>query len=414
VLAPSSRLGRLVPPPGPVRALALVTLVNTVGNGVFFTLSALYFTRIVGLSVAEVGLGLGVAAAVGLLAGVPVGHLADRRGPREVMSLLLAVTAVLAALLLLVGSFVQFLLVASALTFFDRGAAAVRGGLIAGLASGSDRAATKAYLRSVTNVGMTIGTGIAALALYADTRAAYLSVLFVDVLTYALCAVLVLRVPHVPPAPTEQRTSMFLAARDLPFVAMTLVSAVLGMHYFILEIAMPLWVVSHTSAPRWLVSALLVVNTVIVVACQVLVAKRVVTVAAGIRASVLSGVLFVACCVAFGASGSAPVSVAVALLLVATLLQVAGELWQAAAGFLLGFELAPDHAMGQYQGLYGMGMGLSAMLAPPLIAFLPIGMGQPGWWLLGAILLGAALLLVPVVRWCERSRERYAVVAGAV
>ena len=101
-----NRLGRLVPEPGPVRSLALVTLVNTTGNGIFFTLSALYFTRIVGLSIAEVGLGLGIAAFVGLLAGVPVGHLADRRGPREVMVALLLVVAVLAFLLLFVTSFV--------------------------------------------------------------------------------------------------------------------------------------------------------------------------------------------------------------------------------------------------------------------------------------------------------------------
>src|SRR3954469_2906974 len=97
------RLSRLVPTPGPVRALALVTLVNTTGNGVFFTLSALYFTRIVGLSVAEVGLGLGIAAFAGLLAGVPVGHLADRRGPREVMVVLLGIVTVLAFLLLFVS-----------------------------------------------------------------------------------------------------------------------------------------------------------------------------------------------------------------------------------------------------------------------------------------------------------------------
>jgi MFS family permease len=403
----TARLGSLVPEPGPIRSLALVTLVNTTGNGVFFTLSALYFTRIVGLSVAEVGIGLGIAAFVGLLSGVPVGHLADRRGPREVMIALLLVVTVLDLLLLFVSSFAEFVLVASAFMFFERGASAVRGGLIAGLASGPARATTKAYLRSVTNVGMTLGTGIAALALHADTRSAYLSVLFIDVATYALSALLMLRVPHVPPTPAEQTASMFTALRDTPFVAVTLVGAVLAVHYQILEIAMPLWVVTHTSAPRSLVAALMVVNTVVVIAFQVLVARRVVSVRAAVRASVFSSALFVGCCVAFGASAGRSVTVAVALLCLATLLQVVGELWQASASFLLGFELAPDHAMGQYQGLYGMGMGLSTMLGPPLIALLPLGMGVPGWWLLGGILLTAGLLTKPAVAWCERTRPRY-------
>ena len=38
-----------------MRRMALSTLVNTTGNGIFFTLSALYFTRIVGFSVVQVG-----------------------------------------------------------------------------------------------------------------------------------------------------------------------------------------------------------------------------------------------------------------------------------------------------------------------------------------------------------------------
>lgn len=403
--APSRNpLGRLVPEPGPVRSLALVTLVNTTGNGIFFTLSALYFTRIVGLSIGEVGLGLGIAAFFGLLAGVPVGHRADRRGPREVMVVLLLAVAVVDALLLFVGTFAQFVVVASLLTFLDRGAGAVRGGLIAGLATGAGRASTKAYLRSVTNVGMTIGTGVAALALHADTRAAYLTVLFVDVATYVLSALLMLRVPHVPPRPAQPGDSMLLAVKDVPFVVMTLVSAVLAVHYWILELAMPLWVVEHTEAPRSLVALLMVLNTVIVIGFQVMVARRVVTPSAAVRASVLSGVLFLACCAAFGAAGSRAVEVAVVLLVVAALLQVVGELWQASASFLLGFELAPDHAQGQYQGLFGMGMSLSSMIAPPLLAFLPLGMGVPGWWILGGILLAAAVLLGPAVRWCERTR----------
>lgn len=405
-----NRFGRLVPEPGPVRSLALVTLVNTTGNGIFFTLSALYFTRIVGLSVGEVGIGLGVAAAVGLLAGVPLGHLGDRLGGREVMVALLVLVTVADVVLLLVDTFVGFLVVASVLTFFDRGAAAVRGGLIAALAGSGARATTKAYLRSITNVGMTVGTAIAAVGLHADTREAYLTVLFLDAATYLASAALMLRVPRVPPTGSAERSSMFLAMRDLPFVTMTLVNAVLSIHYWVLEIAMPLWVVEHTEAPKWLVAVLMVVNTGVVIACQVMVARRVVTPTAAVRAALLSGVLFLAGCIAFGASGSATVALAVVLLVLAALLQVVGELWQAAASFLLGFDLAPDHAQGQYQGLFGMGQGIASMLAPPLIAFLPLGMGVPGWWILGFVLLGAGVLLRPAVAWCERTRPRYAAV----
>jgi MFS family permease len=157
----------------------------------------------------------------------------------------------------------------------------------------------------------------------------------------------------------------------------------------------------------------MVVNTGVVIVFQVLVARRVVTMGAAVRASAFSGVLFLGCCVAFGASEGRAVTVAVVLVCVATLLQVLGELWQAAASFLLGFELAPDHAQGQYQGLYGMGMGLSTMLGPPLIALLPLGIGVPGWWALGGLLLVAGLLTGPAVAWCERTRPRYAAVVSS-
>jgi MFS family permease len=222
-----------------------------------------------------------------------------------------------------------------------------------------------------------------------------------------------LRVPHVAPRPASDSTSMFLALRDWPFVSVTLVGAVLAVHYQLLEVAMPLWVVEHTTAPRALVAVLMVVNTGVVIGFQVLVARRVTTPRAAVQASVLSGVLFLLCCVAFGASAGRTVTAAVVLLTVAMGLQVLGELGQAAGSFVLGFELAPDHAQGQYQGLYGMGMGFSTMIGPPLMALLPLGLGVPGWWILGGLLLAAALLLKPVVSWCEATRPRYADVVPA-
>ncbi|MEP6817000.1 MAG: MFS transporter [Marmoricola sp.] len=401
---------RVLPAPGPVRQLALVTLVNTTGNGIFYTLSALYFTRILGFSVVSVGAGLSIAAFAGLLAGVPIGHLADRRGAREVLAVMLLATCVADGLLLAVQAYWQFVLIASVTVFVESGANAARNALIAGVVQGSQRAATKAYLRSITNVGMTLGTAIAAIALHFDSRTAYVSVLYVDVAGYLVCAILATRLPRVTPTSRSETPGMFAATRDLPFVVVTLITAVLNMHYWIIEIAMPLWVVDHTQAPRWLVSVLVVVNTGTVVVGQVLVARRVTTLHAAITASAVSGVLFVGACGLFGLSGSVGVAAAAALLVAAALLDVFGELSQAAASFLLGFELAPDHATGQYQGLYGMGFALSALLAPTVMAVLPLRMGLPGWWILGGILLAAALAIGPAVRWAERTRGRYGVV----
>jgi MFS family permease len=403
------RWPRLLPEPGPVRTLALATLINTAGRGIFFTLSALYFTRILGFSVVSVGVGLSVAAIFGVLAGIPMGHLGDRRGPREVLVALTALETVFSALLLLVDSYWQFVLIASVVTFLDRGAGAVRAGLIGGVVKGASRARTRAYLRSVTNIGITLGSAIAAVALHFDSRAAYVSVLYIDVATYGICALLQLRLPRVEPAHRDDTASMFAATKDVPFVVVTLVVSVLNMHYWIGEIAMPLWVVNDTAAPRWLVSVLLILNTVTVVIFQVFVASRIGTIKAAVRATVVSGVLFVAACAVFGASGSATVVGATVLLVIAASLHVTGEIFQASASFVFGYDFAPDHAQGQYQGLYGMGFAVSGMLAPTVIALLPLRMGVPGWWILAGILLAAAIATVPAAAWATRSRERYGV-----
>lgn len=398
------RTARLLPEDPAVRKMAVATLVNTMGNGIFFTLSALYFTRIVGFSVVQVGTGLSIAAGVALFAGVPIGHLADRRGPREVQVALVLVTAGLTAVYLLVTQWWQFVLVATIIAVLDRGAGAVRGALIAGLVQGAGRATTKAYLRSVTNVGMTVGTGIAAIALHFDTREAYLVVLYVDVATYAVAALLLARLPHVPPRPAGQGLAMLTALRDLPFVAVVVVSSVVTMQYWIIELAIPLWVVNQTEAPRWLVAVLMVINTVSVVIGQVAVARRVVTVEAAVRATLVAGVLFFAACAVFGVSGQVSAVLATTLLVSGALLHVVGELAQASASFVLGFELPPEEAMGQYQGVWGMTFSISSFLAPTVIALLPLALGAVGWLLLGGILLGASLLTAPTVRWAVRSQ----------
>ncbi|MEU1024341.1 hypothetical protein ABZ366_20035, partial [Streptomyces sp. NPDC005904] len=52
---------RVLPPPGAPRALAAAQLSNSVGDGAYYVSSALYFTRVVGLSPTQIGLGLTVA-----------------------------------------------------------------------------------------------------------------------------------------------------------------------------------------------------------------------------------------------------------------------------------------------------------------------------------------------------------------
>src|SRR5437762_2978902 len=57
----------LLPPPGVPRALALQSMLYAVGSGTFMAGSAVFFTRVVGLTARQGGLGLSVAGGVALL-----------------------------------------------------------------------------------------------------------------------------------------------------------------------------------------------------------------------------------------------------------------------------------------------------------------------------------------------------------
>lgn len=107
------RIAGVVGGSGPERVLVAASFVNRVGNGLFNAASAMYFTLIVGLPAAHVGAALTIAGLVGLSAGIPGGHLADRRGARAVMMGALVVQAVSMAALVLVESWLAFTVVAT-------------------------------------------------------------------------------------------------------------------------------------------------------------------------------------------------------------------------------------------------------------------------------------------------------------
>ncbi|MEV1145919.1 MFS transporter, partial [Micromonospora sp. NPDC049799] len=188
-----------IPPPGRLRTLALATLANTVGSGLWVAGSALYLTRVVGLSPARVGVALTVAGLVGLTASVPLGRLADRRDPRTVRAVVQVLQAGVAASYLLVDSFTLLVAVAVADALLVSGNLAVRAALIAAVAGPEGRVQAFATLRAVANLGIAVGAGLAGIALAADTPWAYRLLVAGNAATYLVSAALILRLPAYPP-----------------------------------------------------------------------------------------------------------------------------------------------------------------------------------------------------------------------
>lgn len=390
-----------------MRLLAVTTLVTTFGSGLFYTTSALFFTRIVGLSVAQVGVGLTIAGLCGVLAGLPFGHLADRRGARRLLVALLVLEGLATLAFVAVDSFAAFVLVASAAAICDRGGSTVRNALIALAVPEGERVRGRALLRSLTNVGIGCGTAVAALALHYDSRPAYVTLIVADTCAFMVAAALLSRLPRATGdalAPGVEGVPRLVALRDRPYFAVTVLFGLLSFQFGIFELGLPIWIAEHTSAPRTVVAAALLVNTLLIVCLQVRASRGTEEAAGAARACAWSGLLLGGACVLYAATAELPALGAVGLLLIAVVVQTGGELLSSAGGWGLSYALARPDAPGQYQGVFNSGFAAAIMLSPLVVTLLPLTLGWTGWMVLGALFAISGAALVPVTRWAERTR----------
>ena len=401
------RTSRLLPPVGAPRNLAFAQLANSVGDGAFIVTSALFFTRVVGLSTAQVGLGLTIAWLVGFLTGVPLGNLADRKGPRGVAILLALSTSASVASFLFVRSFPLFVIAAVAYASSQTGLTAARQALLAGLVEPAERTRIRAFLQSTTNAGLAVGAAMGGVALRFDTAPAYLTVFAIDAASFLVAAALIHRVPAVTAVAVRVAGEPRLAVlRDRPYAVLALLNAVMLMFMPLLSLVAPLWIVERTNAPGWVVASLLIINTIGVTLFQVRIARSVTDLRTATRSVRFAGVAMLAACGVFALSalGLAPAGAAAVLAVAAALLTL-GEMKLASGAWEISFGLAPADKQGQYQGFFGTGPAVARMLGPALLTTLVLGWGPVGWIVVGALFLGTSCATGPAVRWAARTRS---------
>lgn len=398
-----SVLRDLVPPPGPVRVLAVSGLARTIGFGIMMSVAVLYFTRAVDIPAARVGLGMTIAAACGMVASVLAGRAADRFGARDTAILLVGVQGVAVSCYGLVGGFVPFVVAVSVVISCHSSAEAARGALVAGVVAPERRVTTRALLHSVTNLGVSLGAVAGGVALHVDGRATYVGMLIACGVLFAGSGLVYLRLPPVERVVRPAGEPRWEVFRDKPFVLFAALNALLVMHDGIATVVLPLWIAERTNAPVTVYAAILLLNTVMVVLFQVRASRGSGDVAGGVRALRFSGVLLAGCCVLYALAAGQPAWVAVVALLAGGAVHVFGELLQSAGSWALAFDLAPEHAHGQYQGVFNMSIQLGGVLTPVVGTALVMGAGWPGWVVLAALLLGAGLAAPVVARWAARA-----------
>lgn len=390
------------------RKLALGTYLRTIGRGLTVSISVIYLTSEVGLPETGVGWVLTTAAVCGLLAGLLAGKIIDRAGPVRSTVVFALVEAILITGYCAVGSLPALLAVASFVSVFETSGLASRSALIAIAISSERRVLVRARLRVVTNIGWATGSAVAALPLALGQKEWFQLVFVVAAACMAISASVTasIRIAMSPPtsAGTKQQRSK-TAFRDGPYVALTVINGLFCLHDGILSIAIPIWVLTMTTAPPPVIAVLLITNTIVVAVTQIWASQSVTDPRSAARVQRWAAAMLALACVAYGATSGLPTLWCVLLLVFAAVLHSLAEVYQSAAAWMLSYDLAPDHSHGQYQALFGMGLSAASVVAPVTLAYAVSELGTVGWLALGAVFVAAGIATGPATRWALRRYE---------
>jgi MFS family permease len=396
---------RLVPRQAVGRRLAVISLADALGSGMYYTGSALYFTLVVGLSPGQVGAGLSLGGLAGLLGAVPVGVVADRFRTGRVYIGLQVLRGVAFTAYCLVHSFPLFALVSVFAGVTESALPPVGQAVVGATVPGEDRVDTLAKIRAVRNAGFGLGALAATAAIGQGSAPAFRSLVAINAASYFVVALLLARigVGKVAARPDPSRRTRLVFVPDRRYLSITALQGVLAVHSTLLVVAAPLWFVRHTSVPRPLIGVMVALNTVIAVLWQARFAKPCATVAGAVRASLWAGgALAVFALACQGAHEVRWTAVAITLAFMAVVALTFGELWQSASGWTLSYELADADRRTAYLATFQLGNALQQAAAPWLIT--TVLFPSPfGWLAFGAVAVAAGALIGPVTRQATRS-----------
>ncbi|MEV0680164.1 MFS transporter [Actinosynnema sp. NPDC050436] len=382
--------------------------VSALGDGLWFTIWALYLTRVVELAPITVGVGMAVAGAVGMVAAVPLGALSDRMDARLVLATLTLVRAGAMVGYLAVDNTWSFLAVTVPFTALATGGTAVRTALVAGLVTEPDqRVRVLAWQRVAQHAGYAAGAAVGALVLTADTRWAYALAIVGNAVSFLVLAATTLLVPAPATTTRSQRQSTIRTVlADRPYLCITGVTAVLSLCWAMLSTGLPLWLSGWTHLPLGLGGIVVVISSVGIALLQVPFSRFARTARQAARTAVVSGVVLAASCLLLATTSGGAGAGAVVVVIIVAVLHLLGELGYVAARWGLSVHLMDDGAKGAYQGASEATTAVVQMVGPAVFTLAIAGLGPVGWLLVAALFLTAVVPVPALTRWADRTRER--------
>ncbi|MFG2138516.1 MFS transporter [Streptomyces sp. NPDC048650] len=382
---------------GTRRRLIAASLVGSIGDGIYVPLTMLFVHSLTGLSLTAIGAGLTVAGLCALAFMPVAGVLIDRFGGRRVLIAVLALRAVGFAAYPFADSYPAFLAIALVVAVGMWASSPSQQALIGEIAEGVERDRLLAWDRSLRNAGMGCGSLAAAGMLALNGNAGFIGAAVVLATVFAVAAVLVARISAVHGGdrrPEGARDGYRQVLADRPYLLITAANFLIAFGYTTQAIALPVFLTRDVGMPDSLAGAVFAVNTVLVAALGVPIA-RLTRRGRRTRAAALGAVIFA---LSFAAFAVLPRLVsgadAIVAVLAVAVLYTAGELVHSAPSQGLSVQAAPDHLRGRYLSIYQLSWSVCRTAAPLLLGFL-LDAGQwQLWTVLGLMVLtGAAVLL---------------------
>lgn len=370
---------------------------NSLGNGVFITISTIYFISVLNVSAWFYSIVLIIAGIFGLLSGTFFGHYADKLGSKPIYRLSLLIQGLCCIGYLFGEKIYIFIICLTVSLMFEKGASAARGVMMVEIVEREDRVRFRALTRVIVNAAACIGAAMGSIVLIIDSNTIFFIAIFFNGLTFFgttiifsyICVKKMEKTTQIEPEKysVEKRTSVLSAISDKRFILITLMNAILTLHSSIINIAIPVWVLQYSKLPIWLVSVVVFINTIGVILFQLKVGRNVKSIRDASKVAQKSGFCLAITCILIGVSSGVPIWIGIIIIILSGISQLFGELYQAISGWTFSFELCPEDSYGKYQGIFNAGQDASLLISPLIFTSIIMPAGIIGWGILSLIFI---------------------------
>lgn len=400
-------------PPSPLAGrLSVQSLLFALGEGSFMAGSAVFFTQIVGLSAAQVGLGLTCAGVAAFLAAFPMGKLVDRYGPKRMWALSAVGQAAMFAVWPLIEDFQGYLAMAVVMEVIGSLGGAAHGAYTIDVLPPAERVQSRAYMYSALNVGFTLGAALGGIALAFESNDVLHALPWFTAAVFLVNAVAITRLPRAPhdELSVDERKVKVPGPgpmRNVGWLLTTFFTGVFWTNQVLLNIVIPLWLVVETDAPRELIAFLFGTNTVMCIFLPMAAARGVHDVPTALRAVRISSTFFVISCLITLVTHDTVGWTTIILVWVGHVTVTGAELYLSAASWSFEAELMDPRQRGAYQGAAELSGTLGRVWAPAVYTFLAMHWGAAGWLVIAGIVVLATVAVHPSTRLARRFLDRH-------